>query len=336
MQDDLQSIFQQAVELRASQDAKLRVRFDATPNCVQKSLFYPSDTAGGNKVASTKREQGNALFHQDRIVDALAAFEDALVQVWWLRLKPDAPSFRSNGVRDEWIVFSNDSAVLEDKEEACVCLLNMASCLLKLKQWDECIQVCECAMVFGNQQAENQAKALYRSALAKQGRNHADDEESALGDLIRALPLHGLGGKVQAALDRAKAKRLFYLAKEKQMFAGALAQGDLYDPEPSFEAIREAREQFGLDITDPKIRAALKHMSKHMPTSVEELAHEKRSAEKKERFMGTCVLILLVMGLTIAVSYWLIREAAIRQHAFPRDWRVPADEKQTQLGNDEL
>jgi len=141
-------------------------------------------------------------------------------------------------------------------------------------------------------------------------RQGSQDEEDAIGDLGRALQLHGLDGKVKVALEQAKAKRLFHIAKEKQMFAGALNEGDLYEPVPSEQAIKEAAE-FGVDLRDPRVKAAIRHMQKHLPKNVEELVYEKQNMEKWEKFSKICGLIVFLVSLSFAMFHLLMRYVAL-------------------------
>ena len=304
---------QQAAEIRAAEDAKYRRRFDALPAAVQRTLFVPEGAGTGRDRAKAMREEGNALYHAGAHVDALELFEGALRHVWFVTPNSGAPSFRASGIRDEWLTIT-----CVDKEETCLCLLNAALCLSQLKQWDEAIAMCQCALVHATTK-ELQAKALFRAATAKQRRNKGNDDEEAIGDLSRALQLDGLGGKVKNALDQARSKRLLHLAEEKHMFSGVLHEGDLYEPEPNEQQIKEAAE-FGLDLHNPQIRRALRHMAKLRPGTVEEAVHEKRMDEKWTVFRQTCLVVFVSIVLVLGASHLLMRNAALSAKRLPQEY----------------
>ncbi|XP_074311860.1 peptidyl-prolyl cis-trans isomerase FKBP42 isoform X2 [Silene latifolia] len=157
-------------------------------------------------TADRRRMDGNALFKEDKLAEAIQQYEMAIAYMG------DDFMFQLFGkYRDMALAVKNP------------CHLNMAACFIKLKQYDNAIMQCSTVLA----EDENNVKALYRRGKAKAELGQIDP---AREDLLKA--------RKYAPDDKAIVKELRLLAeqdkaiyqKQKEMYKGIL--GPRPEPKP--------------------------------------------------------------------------------------------------------
>ncbi|XP_054811186.1 peptidyl-prolyl cis-trans isomerase FKBP42 isoform X2 [Prosopis cineraria] len=177
--------------------------FDETKEGKPRSDMTVEERIG---VADRRKMDGNALFKEDKLEEAMQQYEMAIAYMG------DDFMFQLFGkYRDMALAVKNP------------CHLNMAACLIKLNRFDEAIG--QCSLVLSED--ENNVKALFRRGKARAALGQTD---AAREDFLKA--------KKHAPEDKAIAKELRLLAehdkalyqKQKEIYKGMF--GPRPDPKP--------------------------------------------------------------------------------------------------------
>lgn len=146
------------------------------------------------KAASKKKDEGNALFKEAKYKEASMKYEQAVdffKQVWGL----------------------SEDEKKEIENIKLPCLLNLAACQLKTKDYADCVLTCSKALDIDNKNV----KALYRRGQAHSLNGEFD---KAKEDLTEAVHLSPKSKEIRDELEKLKKNIQDYKLKQKEMFSG--------------------------------------------------------------------------------------------------------------------
>jgi len=154
----------------------------------------PENTPDRIKAATKKKEEGNALFKDSKFQEAAAKYNAAIEYF-----------------KNSWGL--NDEEKKEVDSVKLPCLLNLAACQIKTKDYYECVLSCSKALDIDNKNV----KALYRRGQAQ---SLSGEYEKAKEDLTEALQLAPKNKEIRQEFDQLKSNINSYKQKQKQMFSG--------------------------------------------------------------------------------------------------------------------
>lgn len=154
----------------------------------------PETTQEKLKAANKNKEKGNTLFKEAKFSDAATAYQQAV-----------------NFFGNSWGISESEKKEVDNIK--LLCLLNLAACQIKTKDYNDCVLNCSKALDIDTKNI----KALYR-----RGQAHSlnGDFEKAKEDLTEALHLSPKSKEIREELDKLKANINNYKQKQKEMYSG--------------------------------------------------------------------------------------------------------------------
>lgn len=204
MTSEFEVLLQQASALKSQQLKSQRPRYESSPVHLKNTLFHDhaskhSDLTQCLRQAETFKSRGNELFTKGAYVEAIDQYERALGEFSYIKPLHD---IRSNGIVDDKLefvtLFAEEKLV---KELQCKCLLNIATCCLKLRtDISRCNDLCTLALEI----KPGCAKALYKRAQARslQPNSGTTELEMALADARKAYELDSKDTSVRRLLRK--------------------------------------------------------------------------------------------------------------------------------------
>jgi hypothetical protein len=327
---ELNSIIEDALNLRHSQDSQMKRYFESLPNCIQKTLFSPTNNSKRNvDISKEFLNKGKQLLLRNEYIEALTSFETGISNIWFVELRPNAPHWKDKGVRDEWI------KVYKTKDILCMEFLSyIAECLFQLKQFNECISNADWVVRLDERLDSDEVereedelvpsltRALLNRAKAYLKLNKIDSEEIAIGDLLRILEVNPGERQAKEMLLDLKNSAQKKLKNDKKVFGGLFNKpGVRLIEERTEEEMEEklakkrdldlleieAAKQAGLDVTDPTIRELLIRLSTKEGQQLfeREAARLKKVELRNQAIWWITVTLFCGIILAVVLQLWL-------------------------------
>lgn len=312
---ELNSLINDAVEMRHKQDAFTRRYFESLPICIQKTLFDPEEEQSQRSIERFHRfmSEGDTLFKRNRTIEALQEYERAVGQVYYVVLRDNAPHWRERGVRDEWIRVKKYD---EDESLAAKALLKIAQCLFMCKQYREAESIATFVLGINNQSPDAlvmRARCMFKLPRA------LEMQDDIARDLASAIKVDPQNAEAKQMLGDLKVLVDAQVVKESKMFKGVLnTPGVRLDPPVKQEEDEverselnelelEAAAQAGLDVSDPAIRQLLLKLTTKKGRELFEKEQERlEKVEKRDNARWWMFWMIFSVILFVALlQFWL-------------------------------
>ncbi|CAM9126481.1 unnamed protein product [Ectocarpus sp. 12 AP-2014] len=242
-------MMQQAISIRTSTDANLRVDFDARPKFQQASMFANQEVLAARDLPLEKRVgectslklEGNEEMRNGCPDKACQLYEQALAMFWYL--KNHNINWKTSGIKDEDIEEVNfclgrgsEKSTEEIRDLNVALLLNIARAYSAQNDHTTSARACSAALTLN----PCSAKALYLrgKALVSPASAGAFETDAAIRDVSRAAKLAPSDCLIKAFMAKLKTEKANQKETDRATFAGMFGRGNICDPGGEAEASR--------------------------------------------------------------------------------------------------